>query len=111
MTWATKIPVPQRLRLRTLLWSGGAYSVGCLLSRSTWGISGRRSLCSAEHGELLVPFARTTVIQRRAFSFVGPTVWNELLEAATPTQQYLRHVLYPPKVCSFSPGWDGSASE
>ena len=49
--------------------SGGAYS---LTARST------RHLHSAEQGLLHVPFARTSTMQSRAFSVVGPLVWNGL---------------------------------
>src|SRR6218665_895237 len=40
-----------------------------------------RSTChlrSAEQGLLHVPFARTSIMQSRAFSVVGPLVWNGL---------------------------------
>src|SRR6218665_2113340 len=42
------------------------------------GNSGRRSLHSTEQGPLLVPFAHTTIMQNRAFSVVGPLLWNRL---------------------------------
>ena len=37
-----------------------------------------RPLRSAQKGLLLVPFARTATMQHRAFSVIGPVVWNEL---------------------------------
>ena len=37
-----------------------------------------RHLCSVEHGLLHVPFACTSTMLRRAFSVVGPLVWNGL---------------------------------
>src|SRR6218665_557498 len=37
-----------------------------------------RHLRSAEQGLLHVPFARTSTMQSRAFSVVGPLVWNGL---------------------------------
>src|SRR6218665_3239188 len=37
-----------------------------------------RSLRSSQQGLLLVPFARTSAKQSRAFSVVGPSMWNEL---------------------------------
>src|SRR6218665_3535251 len=37
-----------------------------------------RHLRSAEQGLLHVPFARTSIMQSRAFSVVGPLVWNGL---------------------------------
>ena len=36
------------------------------------------SLRSAEQGLLLVPFARTSTNQKRAFPVVGPSIWNGL---------------------------------
>src|SRR6218665_2480860 len=36
------------------------------------------SLRSSEQGLLFVPFARTSTTQARAFSVVGPSVWNGL---------------------------------
>jgi len=41
-------------------------------------IPGRRSLRSTEQGLLLVPFAHTATMQNRAFSVVGPSLWNGL---------------------------------
>src|SRR6218665_3606327 len=37
-----------------------------------------RVLCSAARGEFLVPRARLAIMQRRAFSVVGPSAWNDL---------------------------------
>ena len=69
------------------------YRVASLVRRSLLGIApgylsnlccpvsaapGRRSLRSAEGGTLMVPFARTATMQRRAFSVVGPSLWNGL---------------------------------
>lgn len=49
------------------------------LYHSTLGLLSRRSLRSAGHGELdIVPFARNSIMQRRAFPVLGPTVWNGL---------------------------------
>jgi len=33
---------------------------------------------SAARGELLVPWAHLATVQRRAFSVVGPSAWNDL---------------------------------
>ena len=41
-------------------------------------MAARRNLRSASRGELAVPFARTSKMQLRAFSVVGPTIWNNL---------------------------------
>ena len=45
----------------------------------TPGTRGRSSLRSLEQGLLSVPFARTSTTQARAFSVVGPSVWNGFL--------------------------------
>src|SRR6218665_1482326 len=37
-----------------------------------------RSLCTSQQGLLLVPFARTSAQQSRAFSVVCPSIWNRL---------------------------------
>ena len=44
----------------------------------TSACSGRRSLHSASKGDFLVPRAHTATRQKRAFSIVGPSVWNGL---------------------------------
>jgi len=41
-------------------------------------VAERRVLRSAARGELLVPRARLAIMQRRAFSVVGPSAWNDL---------------------------------
>src|SRR6218665_3566935 len=41
-------------------------------------LAARRVLHSAARGEFLVPCARLAVMQRRAFSVVGPSAWNYL---------------------------------
>src|SRR6218665_350071 len=41
-------------------------------------LAARRVLRSAAMGELLVPRARLAIMQRRAFSVVGPSAWNDL---------------------------------
>src|SRR6218665_544375 len=51
----------------------------CLyLCHPTPGTRGCSSLRSSEQGLLFVPFARTSTTQARAFSVVGPSVWNGL---------------------------------
>src|SRR6218665_3118687 len=37
-----------------------------------------RSMITDQQGLLLVPFARTSAKQSRAFSVVGPSIWNGL---------------------------------
>src|SRR6218665_2343498 len=41
-------------------------------------LAARRVLRSAARGEFLVPRARLAIMQRRAFSVVGPSAWNDL---------------------------------
>src|SRR6218665_1360794 len=48
------------------------------LYHPTPGTRGCSSLRSSEQGLLFVPFARTSTTQARAFSVVGPSVWNGL---------------------------------
>jgi len=40
--------------------------------------SGRPGLCSAERGDLFVPWTRTTTLRRRSFFITAPVVWNSL---------------------------------
>src|SRR6218665_3113171 len=44
----------------------------------TSSCTGRQSLRSASRGDFVVPHARTAIKQHRAFSIVGPSVWNSL---------------------------------
>jgi len=44
----------------------------------------RRYLCSATHGDLLVPRTRTVTYGPRSFAVSDPTIWNTL---QTPTNQ------------------------
>ena len=41
-------------------------------------LPGRRSLRSADQGDLVVPRVRLATAQRRSFAVVGPSVWNAL---------------------------------
>src|SRR6218665_1278199 len=41
-------------------------------------LAARRVLRSAARGEFLVPRAHLAIMQRRAFSIVGPSAWNDL---------------------------------
>src|SRR6218665_2331865 len=42
------------------------------------GFGARRVRRSAARGEFLIPRARLAIMQRRAFSVVGPSAWNDL---------------------------------
>src|SRR6218665_2671013 len=48
------------------------------LCRPSLSARSTRHLRSVEQGLLHVPFARTSIMQSRAFSVVGPLVWNGL---------------------------------
>src|SRR6218665_3931578 len=69
-----------------------------------------RHLRSAEHGLLHVPFARTSTMQSRAFSVVGPLVWNGLpLALQSLRRVFSQKFLQQLKTTLF--GRVGSASE
>src|SRR6218665_1341739 len=78
-----KVPLRQciEFRVAVLVWyslkgQAPAYLTDlCWTSLSAWSTSHLRS---AEQGLLHVPFARTSTMQNRAFSVVGPLVWNGL---------------------------------
>src|SRR6218665_3045929 len=63
-------------------------------------------------GDFLVPRARLSIMQRRAFSVVGPSAWNDLpfelhsLLMAQPSKFYISL-----KSFFFVRDWAGSASE
>ena len=46
--------------------------------RSTQDVQARRSLRSSAQGELLVPYAQTSIRQRRTFSVASPVIWTGL---------------------------------
>src|SRR6218665_3008611 len=75
-------------------------------------LAARRALRSAARGEFLVPRARLAIMQRRAFSVVGPTEWNHLpfelrsLLMAHPSKFYISL-----KSFFFVCDWARSASE
>src|SRR6218665_3148136 len=77
------LPLKQRIsyRIISLIWRlllGLAPAYHRDLCHTTMGIPGRRSLRSTEQGLLLVPFAHTAIMQNRALSVVGPSLWNGL---------------------------------
>ena len=77
------LPIRQRIayRIASLVWRcqlGLAPSYLRDLCSPVSGAQGSRSLRSSGRGVLIVPFARTATMQNRAFSVVGPTVWNGL---------------------------------
>ena len=77
------LPIRQRIeyRIASLVWRcqlGLAPTYLLDLCRPVSEAQGSRSLRSAGKGVLTVPFARTSTMQSRAFSVVGPVVWNGL---------------------------------
>src|ERR1043165_9324014 len=78
----------------------------------TSSAQGRRSLCSTERGVLMVPFARTATKQNRAFSMVGPSLWNGLPLALRLHPKIHSEFFYSClKTVLFSCAWVGSAPE
>src|ERR1700733_7531490 len=91
---------------------GSAPSYLRSLCRPVSDVAARRVLRSATRGELLVPRARLATAQRRAFSIVGPSIWNDLpheLRLLLPVN--LTGFLKSLKTFYFGRGWTGSASE
>src|SRR6218665_3365337 len=74
-------------------------------------LAARQVLRSATRGEFLVPRARLAIMQRRAFSIVGPSAWNDLpfelrsVLMAHPSKFYISLKSF------FVRGWAGSAYE
>src|SRR6218665_549600 len=74
-------PYPTAYKVASLVWRcqlGIAPIYLIDLCRSVSGIASGRSLRSAGRGVLSAPFARTTLMQVRAFCVNGPSVWNGL---------------------------------
>src|SRR6218665_922215 len=77
------LPVQQRIhyRISSIVWHcflGNAPSYLLELFILTSASSSRRSLRLASKGDFLVPRSRTATRKKRAFSIVGPSVWNDL---------------------------------
>src|SRR6218665_1180193 len=82
------------------------------LCHPTPGTRGCSSLRSSEQGLLFVPFARTSTTQARAFSVVGPSVWNGLPLSQILLPRILSDTFYSSlKTLLFSRARVGSASE
>src|SRR6218665_139596 len=77
------LPFPQRIsyRIASLVWRG-FFGLGPSylreFCRPLSSCSGRCTLRSSAHGNLVVPFARSATMQTRSFSVVGPKTWNGL---------------------------------
>ena len=77
------LPIAQRIsyRIAVLVWRcllDSALGYHCELRRPVSGLPGRRALRFSATVQLLVPRAKTTTRQRRAFSIVGSSTWNGL---------------------------------
>src|SRR6218665_2114413 len=77
------LPVQQRIlyRISSIVWHCVLGNAPAYLLTLTSACSGRQSLRSASKGDSVVPVvprARTATRQKRAFSIVGPSVWNGL---------------------------------
>ena len=111
------LPVSQRIsyRIAALVWrclAGCARSYLSDLCCPVSDLASRRSLRSSAKGELLVPRARSSLRQRRAFSIVGPSTWNGLpLELRLLPRNNMAAFCQQLKSSLFSRGWAGSASE
>ena len=87
------LPIRQRIvyKLSTIVYKclhGAAPSYLMNLCVPVATNTGRRYLCSATHGDLLVPRTRTVTYGPRSFAVSGPTLWNMLpstLRASTTT--------------------------
>ena len=111
------LPVSQRISYRVAAVVSRCV-LGCApsylrdLCRPVSDVAARRVLRSATKGMLLVPRARLAIGQRRPFSVVGPSIWNDLpldlrsLLVVRPSGFYKSL-----KSFFFSRGWAGSASE
>ena len=111
------LPVQQRIhyRVSSTVWH-------CVLGRAptylqelftlTSACSGRRSLRSASRGDFMVPHARSATRQRRAFSIVGPSLWNSLPSDLRSFPRDFSGSFYKLlKTFLFDRAWVGSASE
>jgi hypothetical protein len=111
------LPLQQRIlfRVSSIVWHcilGQAPSYLCELFILVSTFLGRLSLRSATRGDFLVPFARTSTMQRCAFSVVGPSVWNDLPPALRLLPRDSSGSFYSRlKTFLFEQAWVGSASE
>src|SRR6218665_3632567 len=109
---STGCPSSSRSCSVLLPWSGGAPAYLRDLCCPTPGTRDRSSLRSSEQGLLFVPFARTSTTQARAFSVVGPSLWNRLPLSQRLLPRILSDTFYSSlKTLLFSRARVGSASE
>src|SRR6218665_2818740 len=102
-------------RISCIVWHcvlGNAPSYLLELFTLTSACFGRRSLRSASKGDFLVPRARNVTRQKRAFSIVGPSVWNGLPSELRSLPRDLSSSFFKLiKILLFGRDWAGSASE
>src|SRR6218665_1887040 len=111
------LPVKQRIiyRISSIVWHcvlGNMPSYLLVLFTLTSTCSGRRSLRSASKGDFVVPRARAATRQKRAFSIVGPSIWNGLPSYLRSLPRDLSSSFYKLlKTLLFGRAWAGRASE
>src|SRR6218665_1040404 len=111
------LPLRQRIEIRVavLVWYsliGQAFAYLTDLCRPSLSARSTRHLRSAEQGLLHVSFARTSIMQSRAFSVVGPLVWNGLpLALRSLPRVFSQKFLQQLKTALFGRAGVGSASE
>ena len=111
------LPIRQRIeyRVASMVWRcqlGLAPTYLIDLCRPVSGSRSSRSLRSSERGLLSVPFARTAIMQSRAYSVVAPTVWNSLPPALRLLPRTLSDTFYNQlKTVLFDRAGVGSTSE
>src|SRR6218665_1663235 len=97
-------------RISSIVWHcvlGNAPSYLLELFHLTSACSGRRSLRSDTKGDFLGPCARTAIRQKRAFSIVGPSVWNDLPSELRSLPRDLSSSFYKLlKTLLFGLGWE-----
>src|SRR6218665_1388705 len=113
------LPLRQRIEFRVsvLVWYsliGQTPAYLTDLCRPFLSARSTRHLRSAEQGPLHVPFARTSIMQSRAFSVVGPFLWNGLplaLRSLPRVGLFSQKFLQQLKTTLFGRAGVGSASE
>src|SRR5678815_5066022 len=111
------LPASQRIsyRISALVWrcfTGSAPSYLSDLCRPVSDLASRRALRSSTKGQLLVPRARSSVRQRRAFSVVGHLDLERALAYVTLSARNYLPAFFDVLVSFlFGRGWAGSASE
>src|ERR1700733_14972519 len=111
------LPIHSRItfRVTSFAWRSALGTTPFYLSRfflPTSTVPGRAHLRAAVRGDILVPRARTALMHNRAFSIVGPSLWNDLV----PEIRSLKHDQYLTfcrllRTSLFDLAWMGSASE